>query len=124
MKLGESIKFVQFYDRIKDEQMPILTAYKLLKIYKQAKEDESFYYSKVREILNKYGQLDEQGNLIPIANGTGVKLKEGVEADCAKELNELMEVESTIEFEPINLALFKELSLTPSDIENVISFLA
>lgn len=123
MKLGDSIKFVGFYNKIKDQQMPVLTAYKFLKIYKQAKEDESFYFEKVREILQQYGELDEQGQLIPTSDGSGVKIQPSKQEECIQKLNELQEIESTIEFEPINLALLKDFSLTPADIEGIINFL-
>lgn len=122
MKLSESINFVPFYDKIKSQSMPVATAYKLAKVYKAAKEDESFYQEKLREILFQYGELDADGNLIPIEDGKGIKLKPDVQKDCIKAITELQEIESACMFEPLDIAILDGIEITPSDLEDVMGF--
>lgn len=122
MKLVDSINFVAFYDKIKDQAMPVATAYKLSKIYKQVKEDETFYHDKLRAILLDCGELDEQGNLIPTEDNKGVKIKPDKQQDCIDAINDLQEIESTITFEPISLSVLDGLEVTPSDLDGVIGF--
>ena len=124
MKLIESINFVSFYEKIKEQKMPISLAYKLSKLYHKVKEDETFYHTKLREILYKYGELDEQGNLIPIDDGKGIKIKPDQQIACLTDINELQDTISDIQFDPLALDELKDLEVTPSDIEGIIEFIA
>lgn len=124
MKLSESINFVPFYEKVKDQSMPVPTAYKLSKIYKAAQEDVTFYQDKLRAILMEYGELDENGNLIPVDDGNAIKLKPDVQEDCLKAITELQNLESDIKFDPIPIDALSELSLTPSDLEGIMGFIA
>lgn len=124
MKLINTINFVPFYEKVKDQKMAIGTAYKLSKIYHKAKEDEGFYQDKLREILFKYGEVDENGNLIPTEDGKGVKLKPNTQEECLVALNELQSTESDLQFEPISIDELKDAELTPQDLEGIIEFLA
>lgn len=124
MKLIESINFVSFYEKIKEQKMPMALAYKLSKLYHKAKEDETFYHTKLREILFKYGELDEQGNLIPIDDGKGIKIKPDQQTECLADINELQDTISDIQFDPLTLDELKDLEVAPSDIEGIIEFIA
>lgn len=124
MKLSESINFVPFYEKVKGQSMPVPTAYKLSKIYKAAQEDVTFYQDKLRAILMEYGELDENGNLIPVDDGNAIKLKPDVQEDCLKAITELQNLESDIKFDPISIDALSELSLTPGDLEGIMGFIA
>lgn len=124
MKLIESMNFVTFYEKIKEQKMPMSLAYKLSKLYRKSKEDETFYQEKLREILYKYGELDEQGNLIPIDDGKGIKIKPDQQTECLADINELQDTISDIQFDPLTLDELKDLEVAPSDIEGIIEFIA
>lgn len=124
MKLVESINFVPFYEKIKDQVMPVPTAYKLSKIYKATKEDSAFYQEKLRAILTEYAEIDEDGNFISTDGGKGIKLKPDTQEACAAAINELQEIESDIKFDPISIDSLSTLSVSPSDIESIMGFIA
>ena len=124
MKLSESINFVSFYDKIKSQSMSMAAAYKLAKIYQKAKEDETFYQEKLREILFQYGELDENGNLIPIEDGKGIKLKPEGQEECIKAITELQDTESSIKFEPLSFDDLKNVEIAPNELEGVMKFFA
>jgi hypothetical protein len=69
-------------------------------------------------------ELDKNGELIPIDDGKGIKLKPGVQDDCLAEIQELQDIESDIKFDPIPIDALSELSLTPSDLEGIMGFIA
>ena len=123
MKLSESIGFIPFYDKIKSKSMPISIAYKLSKIYTKVKEDETFYQEKLREILFKYGELDEEGNLIPIEEGKGIKIKPDQQNECLRAIEELQNTPSGLSFEPLSISDLDKLEITPSDLEGIIQFI-
>ena len=122
MKLVNSINFVAFYDKIKTQTMPASVAYKLSKIYRAAKEDEAFYQEKLRAILLKYGELDEQGNLIPTEDGKGIRIKTDLQTECIEAINDLQEIESEMVFTPISLEVLDNFELAPEDLDGVVEF--
>ena len=124
MKLIESINFVPFYEKVKDQTMSAPMAYQLSRIYKAAKEDTDFYQEKLRAILFEYGELDENGNLIPVDDGNGIKLKPDTQEDCIKAITELQNTDSTISFKPISPEGLSNLTVTPGDIESIMGFLS
>ena len=124
MKLSETINFVPFYDKIKTQPMSVTAAYKLAKIYQQAKRDESFYQEKLREILFQYGELDENGNLIPVDDGKGIKLKDDSQEACLAAIKELEEIESELKFDPIDISILDKIEVAPGDLESVMGFFA
>lgn len=122
MKIVDSVNFVMFYDRIKDHTMAASTAYRLSKLYIQAKQDYEFYQEKLMAILHNYGELDENGNLIPTEDGKGIRVQADKQDECLAKVNELQDIESTINFTPIPFTLLEGLQLTPSDLEGIMCF--
>ena len=124
MKIYSTIDFIPFYNKVKEQPMPAKTAYRLAKIYQAVQNDFTFYQDHLSKILHKYGELDEKGDLIPIDDGKGIKLKPGVQDDCLAEIQELQDIESEIHFEPIPIDELKDTELTPKDLEEIMEFLA
>lgn len=124
MKIVDSINFIAFYDKVKSQTMAAPTAYRFSKLYAKVKEDETFYQTRLREILFDCGELDENGNLIPIDDGKGIKLKPEKQEECLTRINELQEIDSDIDFEPLPLDILNGLEVSPSDLEGVTQFFA
>ena len=124
MKLIDTINFVPFYEKVKDQTMSISTAYKLSKIYKATKDDLTFYQDKLREILLQYAELDENGQFISVDDGNGIKLKPDTQVACLAAISELQDTESDIEFEPISIDALSSLEVTPSELEGIMGFIA
>ena len=124
MKLIETINFIPFYEKIKDQKMSALTAYRVSKIYKAVKDDAMFYQEKLQQILNLYGEVDENGKLVAAEDGTGIKLKPDKQNECIEAINELQDLESNAVFELLPMDVLSELQLTPSEIEEIMGFIA
>lgn len=123
MKIYSTIDFIPFYRKVQEQPMPAKTAYRLAKIYQAAQNDFTFYQDHLSKILHKYGELDEKGDLVPIDDGKGIKLKPGVQDDCLAEIQELQNIESEMHFEPIPIDLLGDLNVTPSDIDSIMGFI-
>lgn len=79
----------QVFSAHKDDKMPIKVAYKFNKILKSTEEDIKFFQEKYREILFKYCQKQENGNLFIDEKGNFIVDKENTEA-YTKEMNDLL----------------------------------
>lgn len=89
LKMGEIINFNHFYNEVKDKKLSFKVLYKLSNLAKIIDEKTVFYREKFQEILKEYGELDENGNLIPTEDGNGIKVKPGTEQECIMKINEL-----------------------------------
>jgi hypothetical protein len=93
LKMLNIINFNIFYEEIKTNKLPFKMAYKLSNLTKAIETNLQFYQEKIQEILREYGELDENGDLVPTDDGKGVKVKPGTEIACMTEINELQNVE-------------------------------
>ena len=93
LKMGEIINFNYFYDEVRTQKLSLKVLYKLSNLSKAINEKSEFYREKFQEILNEYGEKDENGQLIPTEDGRGIKIKTGLEKDCFDKVNELQNLE-------------------------------
>lgn len=109
MKLIDVVNFHQFYNTIKSQKLPFSVAYRLAKIVKASELEVELYFENFRSILDTYAEKDENGQLRPTDDGAGVKLRPGVEYQCALEFKQLQEAEVEI----------PSISFAPEDFDGV-----
>lgn len=101
------------------EGLPFKTALSIAKDIKEIDEVLQVYENKRRELINKYGEKDEKGELV--TEGDNVKLTN--RAAFTNEFNTLAMEDVDIEIKKISVDDLENVtSLTPSDINNI-SFL-
>lgn len=117
MTLGTALLIYNELNTLANKEMNVLTAYKVNKVLKAIEPERQSYIAAFNIIVNKYGEKDENGQLITTEDG-GVKLKCGDEAN--KELSQLLS-------EPVNLQIgtlfrlsdFKDIEVSPSFISGI-----
>lgn len=93
VRMYEIINFDHFYNEVKNQKLPFKILYKLSNLAKAIDEKTIFYREKLQEVLKEYGELDENGNLIPTDDGRGIKIRIGTEHECYTKVNELQNLE-------------------------------
>ena len=91
MKIVKLFAFEQVYPKLKELPLNIKTSYTLSKIHQLALLDIEFYKNSLSNIINKYGQRDEEGNL-KVAEDNFIPIIEGELERCQKEIGELKRV--------------------------------
>lgn len=114
MKLKEILQARRVLSEHVDDKICAPLAYKIMKILKSSDDDEMFYMDKLQQIVDKYGEHCEDGNiLIPQSNAQKCKI-------AIAELEEI-EVESpTIKF---SLEELSGLTLSAKDMYILDSFI-
>lgn len=112
LKMGEIINFNYFYNEVKDRKLSLKILYKLSTLAKAIDEKTTFYREKFQEILKEYGELDENGNLIPTEDGNGIKVKPGTEQECVMKINELQMLDVDIPEIKFDIEDFGDIELT------------
>lgn len=112
LKMGEIINFGYFYDEVKNQKLSFKVLYKLSTLAKAVDEKTAFYREKFQEVLKEYGELDENGNLIPTEDGNGIKVKPGTETECIAKINELQALEVDMPDVKFSIEDFGDIELT------------
>lgn len=91
MKLGNLIQARKTLMAYTDEKLSAKLAYKMMKFVKSTSDDVAFYDEKIKEIIMKYAEKDDNGEII---NDNGnIKLVKGTANDCQKEINAVVDVD-------------------------------
>lgn len=106
-----------------DTVIPLKGAYKINKIRKNIAKEADFYSSKFQEIVNKYAQKDDDGNLKFSEDGNQILIQEGMVDECNKALEELQSLEVEIENYDLSLDdLGENVECAPDKLEPLMPF--
>lgn len=96
-------------------KMNIKTSYKIMKFLKSIEQERSFFDSKMKEIIEEFGEKKEDGTPNIMENGN-ISIIKGKEMECAEAMKELEALEIEIPDTKFSLEEFDELELSPREI--------
>lgn len=104
--------------------IPLKGAYKINKIKKAVEQEAEFYSTKFQEIVDKYAQKDEEGQVKFSEDGNQIRIQEDKIAECNQALEDLQNM--TVEIDNLNLTLADlgdNLQCTPEQLEVLMPFM-
>lgn len=108
-------------NKISHSAMPAKTAYKISKLSNFLKDDANFYTERLSQIIEQYGEKDENGE--PVISGNGYKIQEDKTDECAAAIKELSGIEATTLDTKIYLSELDNVELSPDDIAAIYDFI-
>ena len=114
MKISQIIELSSIISKIISKDMPFSLAYKFAKLSKIISSNTEFYDQKMRELLEKYLQKDENGNYIEQEGGW--LLIPETKGEFYEKLNELKNIEISDEVPKFNSIELDSISITPQDL--------
>ena len=108
-------------NKISHSAMPAKTAYKISKLYSALKDDADFYTERLSQIIEQYGEKDENGE--PVISGSGYKIQKDKADECTAAIKELSEIEAAIPDAKICLSELDGVELSPDDIAAIYDFI-
>lgn len=108
-------------NKISHSAMPAKTAYKISKLSNFLKDDANFYTERLSQIIEQYGEKDENGE--PVISGNGYKIQEDKTDECAAAIKELSGIEATTPDTKICLSELDNVELSPDDIAAIYDFI-
>lgn len=91
MKIKQLIEAKRVIMPLVQEKLSPRLSYKLMKFIKEIEVEEDFYNKKLNELVDKYGERDENDKLV--YTDDGVKIREDKMSDCNAELQEIGDVD-------------------------------
>jgi len=104
--------------------IPLKGAYKINKIKKAVEQEAEFYSTKFQEIVDKYAQKDEAGQVKFSEDGDQILIQEDKISECNQALEDLQNM--TVEIDNLNLTLADlgdNLQCTPEQLEALMPFM-
>lgn len=108
-------------NKISHSAMPAKTAYKISKLSNFLKDDANFYTERLSQIIEQYGEKDENGE--PVISGSGYKIQKDKTDECTAAIKELSEIEAAVPDAKIYLSELDGVELSPDDIAAIYAFI-
>lgn len=122
MRLNEIIEARSTINAHANEKVSAQLAYKFAKFIKATQDEIDFYVKKCNEIIQKYGDRDDDGKLI--TNDESVKIKEEYIEECNQAMNELynVEIEQKCDF-TFTIRDLREINMSTTEMKSLLPFI-
>lgn len=97
MLLKEVIELNKVFEKIQTLDLDINIVYEIYNLQSIINNDLDFYFKKLNEIIEKYGEKDEKGNILYDQNNN-IKINKDKISDCNQELLQLENIKSKNEY--------------------------
>ena len=114
--------FINSYEEIKDNKMPLPLAFALSRIAKQSGDCLNFYQEQYNIYLEQYAEKNEEGYKLT-ENKKGIVLKKETINEAREKFKELDNWEFDIDIKKIPLSFFEKLELSPTDLMGFLPFI-
>ena len=114
MQLKDVIEGTDVLKKLAGQSLRGKVAFQISKILKKLEDELTLFNNTRVDIIKKYSETDENGELIADENGN-VKLKEETIAEFNKEITELLNMEIEIDANKIALKDIEDVDFTPAE---------
>lgn len=122
LKMNDLLNSTETLQKLSQKELKAKLALSIARLLKEA-EREMQNFNEVRmNLIKKYGEKDENGELITDEKGNCKILNDNT-ADFSKELNDLIETEIEINANKLKLDDLETLDFTPSDMVSLEPFI-
>lgn len=121
--MQEVLDFRDAATSFREKALPLQGAYKLMKISNVLDKETEFYSSKFQEIIETYGEKNDDGSFKFSEDGNQIIIKDGMVEECNKAIEDLLNMEITVDnlnFTIENLG--ENIMCTPDELEGLMPF--
>lgn len=123
LKMYQIIDFPSFFGKIKSQKLPFKTSYHLTILAQEVEKHIGFYQEKFRELIMNYAKKDEEGNLVPSEDGSGVMLAEETMQEAYSKLAELRDLDVELPDIKISIDDLSEVELSIVEMNVILPFI-
>lgn len=123
LKMYQILEFPIFFTKVKTQKLPFKTSYRLTLLSQEIEKHIAYYQEQFRDLLNEYGQKDNNGNLVPTQDGQGIRLVEDKIEEAYKKINELRTLDVELPNYTFSTDDFDKIELSPEEMIVIIPFI-
>lgn len=114
MKLQDVVSLNSNYNSIKEKKLPIVTLYKITKLFDILDRESEFYTESLKSIIVEYAERDSEGKPIVLPSKDGYQLRKDKIEEAQQKMTQLMDIDVAIpedltfelsEIEPLDLTV-------------------
>lgn len=114
VKISDLLNSTETLQKLSQKDFKAKLAWSIARLLKAAEAEIQSFNDTRMNLIKKYGEKDENGELITDENGN-CKINPDDTAEFSKELNDLIETTVEINANKIKMDLLEDLDFTPSD---------
>lgn len=122
IKMNDLLNCTEVLQKLAQKELKARTALKVARVLKEADREMTNFNEVRMNLIKKYGEKDENGELVTDDKGNCKILPEGID-EFSKELNDLVTMEVEINANPLKLDDLGELDFTPSEMSGLEAFI-
>ena len=115
MRIQKILAMEEAIKNLKSKNLPIKTAYRLLKLAEFVATESDNYRNLFRQILDEYAEKNEDGSYVFSKDGTNVILKKDHIKDANQKVSELNQLEVDVPY-TFDLREFENLEISLEDL--------
>ena len=123
LKMYEIVDFPSFFEKVRNQKLSFKTSYRLTILVGEIEKHINFYQESFRNLLNTYGKKDENGNIMPTADGQGIMLIEETIPEFNTKYNELRMLDVELPDVSFGVDEFGDTELTPMEVYTIKPFI-
>lgn len=124
MKMSNLMLLARLRPKIANKKMSIKTTYKFARFFKEIEEQIEFFNNTLQELIEEYGQKDENNNFILTEDKNGVKIKEDKYDECMNKIDELNNLEINLVYQPtFKIEELDNIELSMNELQLLMSFI-
>lgn len=121
--MSAALNALQVISKIKEEALPLKTAYKLAKLLKALTLEQEFYSAQLTTILSSYAIKNEDGTYKMTDDGAAIQIQPNYVQDAQKAFNELLNLEIELPDLKIPLEELETIKLSVDELNQLIDFI-
>lgn len=123
LKMYEIVDFPSFFEKVRNQKLSFKTSYRLTILAGEIEKHINFYQENFRNLLNTYGKKDENGNIMPTADGQGIMLIEETISEFNTKYSELRMLDVELPDVSFGVDEFGDTELTPMEVYTIKPFI-
>ena len=118
MTLNDIFNAVPALREISTKEFPGSVTFKIARLIRELDKEIQLFEEERVKIANRYGEKDENGNLISQENGT-IKIPEDKIQECNEEFQALFNTQVEINANKLPIEIFDSIEMTPTQAMNL-----
>lgn len=123
LKISQVMEFHAVYSTLKEQEMPIKLAYRLNQIEEICEKKVIFYETKMRDIITRYSEKDNDGNPVFLEDNKSIKILPEHVQECTEKIQELAELDVDLPDIKFTLDQLDELKLSVLEVKALMPFI-
>ena len=119
LKVQELLNGLDVLEKLKDKSLPIKLSYQLARAIKTLREEKEIYFQVIQELVEKYGERDENNNLKSTEDKKGVLIKPEYKQECFEEIDKIDKALIKIDLPEFSIEDFDVLGLTLDEVMKI-----